>query len=186
MKINNFHLFTVLFVLFIFKNSNAQSFELNSPNQKINININTVNQLSMTVFFDEKKIIEKTPISIKLSDGRNFGFSPKLKNSKTKKVNDILNITIPNKDKFVYDTYNQLILKFKRNYQVVFRAYNEGIAYRFIDLDKKPKKIISEKIDLSLPEKSTTYFPWETSIYSNNERLYNYTCLLYTSPSPRD
>jgi len=58
---------------------------------------------------------------------------------------------------------------------VIFRAYNEGFAYRFIDFDKKPKKIIGEKMDLSLPEKSTTYFPWENSMYSNNERLYNNT-----------
>ena len=89
----------------------------------------------MTVFFEEKKIIKKTPISIELSDGRNFGISPKLKNFKIRNVNDISNITIPNKDKFVNDTYNELILKFKRNYQVIFRAYNDGIAYRFIDLD---------------------------------------------------
>ncbi len=175
MKINRFSLYTVFSVLFIIKNINAQIFELNSPNQKINIKINTVNQLSMKVFFEEKKIIEKTPISIKLSDGRTLGLFPKLKSSKTEKVNDITEITIPNKDKVVNDKYSELILSFSMNYQVIFRAYNEGFAYRFIDLDKKPKKIIGEKMDLSLPEKSTTYFPWETSMYSNNERLYNNT-----------
>ena len=175
MNINKFSLSTVLFLFFIFKNINAQIFELNSPNQKINIQINIVDQLSMSVFFKEKKIIEKTPISINLSDGRTFGLFPKLKKSKTKKVNDITQITIPNKDKVVYDKYNELILSFSKDYQVIFRAYNEGFAYRFIDFDKKPKKIIGEKMDLSLPEKSTTYFPWENSMYSNNERLYNNT-----------
>lgn len=175
MNINKFSLSTVLFLFFIFKNINAQIFELNSPNQKINIQINIVDQLSMSVFFKEKKIIEKTPISINLSDGRTFGLFPKLKKSKKKKVNDITQITIPNKDKVVYDKYNELILSFSKDYQVIFRAYNEGFAYRFIDFDKKPKKIIGEKMDLSLPEKSTTYFPWENSMYSNNERLYNNT-----------
>ena len=175
MNINKFSLATVLFLFFIFKNINAQIFELNSPNQKINIQINIVDQLSMSVFFKEKKIIEKTPISINLSDGRTFGLFPKLKKSKTKKVNDITQITIPNKDKVVNDKYNELILSFSKDYQVIFRAYNEGFAYRFIDFDKKPKKIIGEKMDLSLPEKSTTYFPWENSMYSNNERLYNNT-----------
>jgi len=175
MNINKFSLSTVLFLFFIFKNINAQIFELNSPNQKINIQINIVDQLSMSVFFKEKKIIEKTPISINLSDGRTFGLFPKLKKSKTKKVNDITQITIPNKDKVVNDKYNELILSFSKDYQVIFRAYNEGFAYRFIDFDKKPKKIIGEKMDLSLPEKSTTYFPWENSMYSNNERLYNNT-----------
>ena len=82
-------------------------------------------------------LIEKTPISIKLSDGRNLGLSPKLKSSKTEKVNDITEITIPNKDKVVNDKYSELILSFSMNYQVIFRAYNEGFAYRFIDLDKK-------------------------------------------------
>ena len=175
MNINKFSLSTVLFLFFIFKNINAQIFELNSPNHKINIQINIVDQLSMSVFFEEKKIIEKTPISINLSDGRKFGVFPKLKKSKTKKVNNITQITIPNKDKVVNDKYNELILSFSKDYQVIFRAYNEGFAYRFIDFDKKPKKIIGEKMDLSLPEKSTTYFPWENSMYSNNERLYNNT-----------
>ena len=54
MKINRFSLYTVFSVLFIFKNINAQVFELNSPNQKINIKNNTVNQLSMNVFFEKK------------------------------------------------------------------------------------------------------------------------------------
>jgi len=85
MNINKFSLSTVLFLFFIFKNINAQIFELNSPNQKINIQINIVDQLSMSVFFKEKKIIEKTPISINLSDGRTFGLFPKLKKSKKKK-----------------------------------------------------------------------------------------------------
>ena len=36
------------------------------------------------------------------------------------------------------DYYNELTLRFKKDWNVEFRAYNDGIAYRFVSRSKKP------------------------------------------------
>tara|TARA_X000000950_G_scaffold35695_2_gene38165 strand:- start:864 stop:2870 length:2007 start_codon:yes stop_codon:yes gene_type:complete len=170
-----FLIYSLFFALFFLGSANAQTLSLKSPNEKIKIEINTIDQLSMTVFFEEKQIIKNTALGLKLGDGRVFGLSPKLKSSKVADINEITEITIPNKDKVVKNTFSQMTLNFRQNYQVIFRAYDDGIAYRFVDRDTRSKNVISEKMNLSLPEGATTYFAWEQSMYSNNERLYNNT-----------
>ena len=62
-----------------------------------------------------------------------------------------------------------------KNLNIFFRAYNDGIAYRIKDNKNNRKTVEYEKMNLSLISGSLTYFPWEESMYSHNERLYNRT-----------
>jgi alpha-glucosidase len=86
-------------------------------------------------------------------------------------------VEISHKDKEIKSVFNELKMSFKGNYQLVFRAYNDGVAYRFVDQEDFSKNIISEMMDLHFLEGSSTFFPWEESTYSHNERLYNRTAI---------
>src|SRR5258708_16386097 len=58
-------------------------------------------------------------------------------------------------------------------YAVVFRAYNEGVAYRFeTSLAQEQVKIYGEEMHLSFPSNSVVYYPQEDSFFSHNERKY--------------
>lgn len=50
------------------------------------------------------------------------------------------------------DYYNELTLRFKKDWNVEFRAYDDGIVYRFINRSKKPFKVVDEGGGLSFPE----------------------------------
>ncbi len=58
-------------------------------------------------------------------------------------------------------------------YAVVFRAYNEGAAYRFeTSLPQEKVKIYGEESDFNFPSNFIVYYPQEDSFYSHNERKY--------------
>ncbi len=76
------------------------------------------------------------------------------------------------KDRKIETTYNQMTISLNSNFDVIFRAYNDGVAYRIYDKRNKPKNVIYEKMSIDFRKGASTYFPWEESMYSHNERLY--------------
>ena len=55
--------------------------------------------------------------------------------------------------------YNELTLQFK-GFNVEFRAYDDGIAYRFINKGKKPFKVVKELADFNFPFDVTAHVPY--------------------------
>ena len=163
-------------ILFVFK-LNAQQISLASPDNLIDIQINVSKELTFQVFLNKKEVIDKVIIGLETSDGRTFGTQAKLISKSKRFLKETMIVEIPNKDKKIESVFNELKMSFRGSYQLIFRAYNDGIAYRFVDNKKKPKNIIYERMDLNFPESSNTFFPWEESTYSHNERLYNRTAI---------
>ena len=58
-------------------------------------------------------------------------------------------------------------------YAVVFRAYNEGAAYRFeTSMPQAQVKIYGEEAAFNFPANDIVYYPQEDSFFSHNERKY--------------
>ena len=167
-------LFVLIFFFSISKSIQSQNLKLSSPNKLIEIKIQTLNQLKFQVSLKNNVIIENVAIGIEMSDGRSIGPKSKVRNIKRETFNQIVNVPIPNKDRKIETTYNQITISLTSNFDVIFRAYNDGVAYRIYDKRNKPKNVIYEKMTLNFPADASTYFPWEESMYSHNERLYNH------------
>jgi alpha-glucosidase len=61
---------------------------------------------------------------------------------------------------------------------VVFRAYDEGIAYRIETSLRAPEvKVYSEEVSLNFPADLGVFFPREEGFFSHNERNYDYVRL---------
>ncbi|MFV0326938.1 MAG: glycoside hydrolase family 97 protein, partial [Bacteroides xylanisolvens] len=67
-------------------------------------------------------------------------------------VEESLTPVIPLKYSIVSNTYNQLLLKFKGDYSIEFRAFNNGVAYRFITDKKGIIDVNSETLQINFPE----------------------------------
>ena len=57
------------------------------------------------------------------------------------------------------ENYNQLTLTFK-TFDLVFRAYDAGIAYRFVSKSKAPFKVVSETAEFAFPADWNMYVPY--------------------------
>jgi alpha-glucosidase len=168
---------SILFFLLFFMVSGLFSqtiFKLNSPDKKIQTNIRLGDYVEFEVLYDLEVIVEYSRISMNINEDKELGLAPKIRKENTGSVNKIVIPVVAEKFASIPEKYNELELICKGNYSIVFRAYNEGIAWRFITKFKKDIKVNSEDISINFPIGSSIWFPEEFSFFSHNERYYLY------------
>ena len=102
-------------------------------------------RLCYSVKHEETIVLDKSEIAMHIDNGRTLGVSskPSITSAKTKSVDQIIKAPFYKRTE-IRDQYNELVLNFKGNYKVIFRAYNEGVAYRFQTDLKKPFQVRRE------------------------------------------
>lgn len=150
-----------LLTILSFNIVNSQNvYNLESPQKNINIKITIDNDfLKYSVNHDNTVVINDSPISMELNDGKVLGANPIVRSSKTESVNESIKADFYKKD-YVENNYNELTLNFKGYYSIQFRAYDDGIAYRFCTKFPKPITITEENITYNFDEDYTTYIPY--------------------------
>ena len=150
----------------------AQAFELKSPDERLQIRVHNANNISWSVSLDGNVIIEQAEIGMDFSSGPDFGPNPKVKKHTVRQSSSVIYPSVPYKNAKIKDEFSELSLTYKGNFQLNFRAYNDGVAYQFVDRNKMERNVVSEQLSLTFPEGSRSLFPQEESMYSHNERLY--------------
>jgi alpha-glucosidase len=94
-----------------------------------------------------------------LTGGVVLGKNAVVKSAKKSSADTYFNTPIYKKDK-VHDQYNQLTISFKGDYSIVFRAYDDGVAYRFITAKKGDITIVDEEANFNFKDDSKAYLPF--------------------------
>lgn len=124
--------------------------ELNDPSGKIQIKVIIGEDIRYSVSHGEDVMIAPSPVSMSLADGTIFGQKPKLKKTTRRSVDNMIYPPIYKK-KSIKDNYNEMKLDFKGGYSLVFRAYEDGVAYRFISNLNAPFIVKDEPVVFNLP-----------------------------------
>jgi alpha-glucosidase len=152
MKKNNpaiLSLFSLLFCYTMTATAQKQ-FTLKSPDGKLETSISVSKTVEYSVSHEGDVMLAKSPVSMTLADGGAFGINARLSGSSTKVVSQTIDASVYKRNK-ITDNYNELTLKFKGDYNIIFRAYDDGIAYRFVSTSKKPFIIENEQAEFNLP-----------------------------------
>lgn len=164
-----------LFFLFVFSLSlkaNANNkFEVFSPDKKIRIKITVKKTILVSTFFENEHLFDLNNIGLIESDQSNVFSDFEVISTKQSHVENDYFPVIKTKSVIVNENYNQIIISFNK-FNVEFRAYNEGVAYRFIGNSEVNVEILNEKLDIKFNKNTQVYFPEEVSMLSHNERLY--------------
>ena len=137
----------------------ANNYEVKSPDGKICVTINVGDNVTYKVMHGNTPVINESPISMELGDGNVLGLSGSVKNVKTSSVNDVIEANFYKKSK-VKNNYNELIINFKGNYSLTFRAFDDGVAYRFSTSFKKPIIVQKENVNYCFDDDYTAYIPY--------------------------
>jgi alpha-glucosidase len=153
--------------------ANAQSsYDLRSPDNRIEVRIRTSGQIRYDVILNGAAVLENSTISLDI-DHKKLGMDPKVIDSKKNSHDQVVEPVVRQKFARIRDHYNELRLTFNGGYSVVFRAYNEGAAYRFeTALPQKEVKVYGEEGNFKFAANYVVYYPQEDSFYSHNERKY--------------
>ncbi len=130
--------------------SGQKKAELYSPNGEIKIEMSFSDKIYYTISYHNNVLLENNYLNLDLGS-EILGKNPMLSNQKKTKVNEVLKPIVPLKFLSVNNEYNQLTLTFKGNYAVEFRAFNDGIAYRFITDKKGDIEVTNEDFTINLP-----------------------------------
>jgi alpha-glucosidase len=163
---------TFCFVFSLAKGSIAQTYKLNSPDDRIKLNVEVSDNLSWSIGLEHFEVLQSGEISMNMGNGRVLGHHGKIKQHQVESFKETITVQVPNKNAIIESNYNQLILHFTDQYQVIFRAYNDGIAYRFVDENEKSTIVQQETMVIKFPDNTRSFFPQEESMYSHNERKY--------------
>lgn len=108
----------------------ANEIKLNSPNGNIVINISLKEKIYYSVEFKNERVLEASPLTLSINNSV-LGSIPKLLATHQSAVDENIS-TVWGSRKEIKDQYNQIVLDFEGNFSVEFRAFDHGIAYRFL------------------------------------------------------
>lgn len=154
--------------------TSAEEYNLFSPDKKIELKIFITDSIQYSATFNAKQVIAVSTLALTLQDHTILGNDPEILNISRRSVNDTLHPVIKVKSDVITDHFNELTLQFKNNFAVIFRAYDDGVAYRFSTTFTAPVKVISEIVALNFPNDTQVYFHTEKSFLTHSEELYEH------------
>ena len=166
-------LFVLAAVLSLSHMAIAQSsYDLRSPDNRIEVRIRTFKALRYDVLLSGRPLLQDCTLSLDV-DRVSLGREPKVTKSRERSHDEIIEPVVRQKFAKIRDNYKELRLEMEGGYAVVFRAYNEGVAYRFeTALPQDEVKVYGEEMNLNFPSNFVVFYPQEDSFFSHNERKY--------------
>ncbi|MGQ8338339.1 glycoside hydrolase family 97 protein [Sunxiuqinia sp. A32] len=148
------------------------STELFSPDKSIKVEINLNDKIYYSVYQDDQILLENSYLGLRLKD-EVLGDNPKSASQKVSVIDEIIEREIPLRNAKVVNNCNVLLMKFKNKYSVEFRAYNDGVAYRFItNKGKDDIEVLNEDVHLNFPAKFDAVWSPTGSFKSSYEITY--------------
>ncbi|SDF91322.1 alpha-glucosidase [Dyadobacter soli] len=146
-----------------------QKFAVQSPLKKLKIDITVQDSVTYAVALNGKPVLLPSAISMHFGNIR-AGRNAVVK--QTHKHNVRSEITPPfGQFSRLKNNYNELEIDFEQHYSIIFRAYDEGIAYRFSTDFNEPVKVVSEQAIFRLAGDPEAVFP-ESDVYTSWEVPY--------------
>jgi alpha-glucosidase len=153
-----------LFIVFLLSSGllsaqKSKNFEIKSPDNKIALKLEVGAKMLWSVQHDGQQIIAPSAISLQLEGGEVLGDQAKIASSKVEKVDQVI-AAINYKKSSITDQYNQLIVNCKGDYGVIFRIYNDGVAYRFSTKKKGDIIIKNEEANFNFTNDYKAFIPY--------------------------
>ena len=166
MKNNKKLCLAILSLLLLIGNASLAAKEkkyvLSSPDGTLKVEISVGNELAYQVMHGNDTILSHSNIGLVLENGTIVGKTPRITGERRKKIKDNIESPFYRFKEFVA-TGNELDLKLKGGFGIIFRAYNEGVAYRFYTTQSSDIIIKEEQAEFNFKEDYTAYLPYTTN-----------------------
>jgi alpha-glucosidase len=155
----------------------AKEYKVTSPDGKITVTVNVAEEIKWSAVIDGKEVINASNIAMILDDGRVLGKAEKVKSAKVTAQNETTKPVVANKRSEIKEQCNILTIAFNSGFALQFRAYDDGVAYRFETFFKEDIIVKNEISNYIFPAGSHSWYPLEESFMSHNERTFLYSSL---------
>lgn len=139
-----------------------KKYVLSSPDGTLKVEISAGNELAYQVMHGNDTILSHSNIGLVLENGTIVGKTPRITGERRRKIKDNIESPFYRFKEFVA-TGNELDLKLKGGFGIIFRVYNEGVAYRFYTTQSSDIIIKEEQAEFNFKEDYTAYLPYTTN-----------------------
>lgn len=155
-----------------------KQYTVTSPDGGLSATVSAGDSLTYSISFRGKTVLDSSPVSMTLDDGTVWGHGSRL--SWTRRSSSDATVSSPfYRSSEVRDRYNSITMTFRGDWNIEFRAYNDGIAYRFAYTGKRQFNVKDEEVRYNLPEDSEVTLPYvnrtgglEAQLFSSFENRY--------------
>ncbi|MDD6151037.1 MAG: glycoside hydrolase family 97 protein [Bacteroidales bacterium] len=137
----------------------AKSYELASPSGKLKLQIEAAQNTSFSLSVNGKPALENCSLALMLSDGSTLGRDVRVIKARTGRVKDSMDALCYRQSR-IESEYNYLTLKLRGNYSLEFRAYDDGVAYRFASSLKDSLTIMDELVEYRFADNFDMLVPY--------------------------
>lgn len=158
-----------------------KDYVLRSPDEKLLVTIETGNGISYTLKHDGDLLLDRSEIGMYMTDGTIFGGYLNVKKASTRTVSETIKAIMYKKAE-IKDEFNELTLKFK-DFSLIFRAYDDGMAYRFVSHKEEAYNVDYETAEFNFAKDWNMWAAYvcqhtetlESQYYNSFENQYSYT-----------
>ena len=154
------------------------NFVLLSPDGSIRTDIRADEGISYSVTVDGKAVLASSAVDMSFGDGTRIGAKTKGARALTRSVDTSLQTVVYRKSE-VRDRFNELLLRLPAA-DIIWRAYDDGIAYRIVSRSRKPLTVVSEKVEFNFAGDFPALVPYvargkagSSQFFSSFERPYS-------------
>ncbi len=152
--------FIIYLSLFIVMTTFGKGYLVQSPNGKLKITVDAGNTLTWQIQYQGKAVLQPSAMSVDIGSDV-LGKNVKVKRAMVKRIRESFSTPVYKKAT-VTDQYTLLVLSCKDGYDVEFRAYDDGAAYRFV-INRYVDKVCSEQVELCFSDDHHAFIPYVNS-----------------------
>ena len=147
MTLKSFLIAVLALAIPVFASANDGAYQIQSPDGHLQATVVVGEKISYTVSRDELQLIAPSSISMTVSTGEVFGLNDKVRKVRRTSI-DLIHQATAYKKAEVRDNYNEMTLEFKE-FSLVFRAFDDGVAYRFVSSLKGDFNVVGEQAEFA-------------------------------------
>jgi len=151
-------IFSVLLLIISLPTYSQKTITLSSPSQKIKVTIRVADSIYYSVNVNNNPLVLPSPIAL-LTNTTALGLNSNVSKQVTRTVKENIINPVPYKRKNIPDHFNEVTLNFQEKFSLTFRAYDDGVAYRFQTFFKDTVIIKNEIANFRFDPNTTIYFP---------------------------
>jgi len=146
------------------------AYRLESPDGRIAVTVRAADRLRYDVALRGRVVMPDCACVLRVDDAA-VGLAPRIAATTERRVDGHVAPPVPQKAARIPERYHELRLVLAGGGEAVFRAYNEGVAYRFETAIPRDRVTVwNEEAEFRFAGDCAVYFPREDGFFSHNER----------------
>ncbi len=133
--------------------------EISSPDGKIRVVVEATDKVFYSVYCNGNLLLAPSVLNMTLANGTTLTGKLTFRKTSSRRIHSNIISPVPEKRKNIPDVYNELTIRFRQPISLVFRVYNDGLAYRFLTHFSDSIIIKDEIAEYNFTENHPVYFP---------------------------